>query len=545
MRTASPPRPPRAAGLSRSLAFALALALAPASLAVAQSASESLPAMGSSAAMRITPADEARFGAMVLRELRRQELILDDPLIDAWLQGVGFRVAAASDEPEHAYTFFMLRDRRINAFATLGGLIGMNAGLVLAAEREAEVAGVLAHEVAHVTQRHVLRAMERAQQNQLPVMLAMLGAVAAASQSDARNSGDAMSAAVVGAQALMLQMQINHTRSNEAEADRIGIETLARAGFDPLGIADFFGRLARASRGNSAGWQVPEYLRTHPVTTTRIAEARDRAEQIARQPPPPLLRRQDDGHLLLPPGLRPEDGGRAIDDFAWARERLRVLSAASPRDAVAEYEAAEARRGSPAQRYGLGLALLRDGRGNEALTVLDALKREVPGQLWVRLAAAEAAHEAGLSEEAERRFEVLLADYPEHRAVSLAFAETLNAHGTAAAGQRALALLRPMLAKAPGDLLLQQRFGRAAELAGEPNRAAEAHAEAAFLAGRAEDALNQFDRLKQREDVDYVQRARVEARIAELMPVVLEMRRLGFRPQDGGRPRPGSSRSGS
>lgn len=544
MRSPPPFRRPRLARLPWLLAALLATATP--ALVLAQSSGSALPAMGSSAALQITPADEARFGAMVLRELRRQDAILDDPLIDAWLQGLGFRVAAASDEPDHGYTFFMMRDRRINAFATLGGLVGMNAGLILAAEREDEVAGVLAHEVAHVTQRHVLRAMERAQQNQLPIMLAMLGAVAAATQSEARNSGDAVSAAVVGAQALMLQMQINHTRSNEAEADRIGIETLHRAGFDPLGIADFFGRLARASRGNSAGWQVPEYLRTHPVNTTRIAEARDRAEQLARQPPPPrLLRRQDDSHLLLPPGLSPADASTAaIDDFDWARERLRVLSAASPRDAIAEYAGAM-QEGSDAQRYGLALALLRDGRGAEALRVLDTVSAHRQSHLWLRLASAEAAHAAGQTEEATRRFESLLTDYPRHRAVSLTFAQILNERGTPEAGGRALNVLRPMLAKAPRDLLLQQRFGRAAELAGDPNRASEAHAEAAFLAGRAEDALSQLDRLKQREDIDYVQRARVEARIAELMPVVLEMRRLGFRPQDGGRPRPGTTRGSS
>lgn len=543
MRSPRPSRRPRRARLPWLLAALLATATP--ALAQAQANGSALPAMGSSAALQITPADEARFGAMVLRELRRQDAILDDPLIDAWLQGLGFRVAAASDEPDHGYTFFMMRDRRINAFATLGGLVGMNAGLVLAAEREDEVAGVLAHEVAHVTQRHVLRAMERAQQNQLPIMLAMLGAVAAATQSDARNSGDAVSAAVVGAQALMLQMQINHTRSNEAEADRIGIETLHRAGFDPLGIADFFGRLARASRGNSAGWQVPEYLRTHPVNTTRIAEARDRAEQIARQPPPLLLRRQDDSHLLLPPGLRPADTRvAAVNDFDWARERLRVLSAASPRDAIAEYAGAK-ESGSDAQRYGLALALLRDGRGAEALRVLNTIPAHRQAHLWLRLASAEAAHAAGQAEEATRRFESLLTDYPRHRAVSLTFAQILNERDTPEAGSRALAVLRPMLAKAPRDLLLQQRFGRAAELAGDPNRASEAHAEAAFLAGRAEDALSQFDRLKQRDDIDYVQRARVEARIAELMPVVLEMRRLGFRPQDGGRPRPGTARGSS
>lgn len=530
-------------GLAAAL-FALGVAVAPP--ARAQSAGDALPEMGSSAATLITPAEEARYGAMILRELRRQDALVEDPLVEGWLQGLGFRVAAASAEPDHGYTFFMMRDRRINAFATLGGLVGMNAGLVLAAEREDEVAGVLAHEVAHVTQRHVLRSAEKSQQNQLPVMLAMLGAMAAASQSNARNSGDAMSAAVVGAQALMLQMQIDYTRSNESEADRLGIETLARAGFDPTGIADFFGRLARASRGNSGGWQAPEYLRTHPVTTTRIAEARDRAEKIARQPAPMLVRTEDDGHLLLPLPLRPADGDLGARDpaYAWARERLRVLSAATPRDAVAEYESA-AEEGDDARRYGHATALMRDGKGAAALARFEALLARHPDHLWVRLGAAEASHEAGRWDDATRRYEALLVDYRDHRAVSLSYAEALNERGTAEAGRRAQAVLRPLLASATDDLLLQQRFARASELAGDANRAAEAHAEAAFLAGRAEDALKQLDALKQRDDVDYVQRARVEARMAEWMPVVLEMRRMGLRPEDQGRPRQSGSRSAS
>ena len=197
------------------LPVALALALLPDLGVRAQSRPEALPQMGSSAASLITPADEARYGAMLMRELRRQDLLVADPLVEGWLQGLGFRVAASSGEPDHGYTFFMMRDRRINAFATLGGLVGMNAGLVLTAEREDEVAGVLAHEVAHVTQRHVLRSAEKSQQMQLPTMLAMIGALAAASQSNSRSSDDAMQAAVVGAQALMAQMQINYTRGNE------------------------------------------------------------------------------------------------------------------------------------------------------------------------------------------------------------------------------------------------------------------------------------------------------------------------------------------
>ncbi|WP_051282626.1 M48 family metalloprotease [Silanimonas lenta] len=526
--------------LRRPTALALALALLlPAAGVPAQSRPETLPQMGSSAATLITPADEARYGQMVLRELRRQDLLLDDPLVEGWLKGVGFRVAAASGEPDHGFTFFMLRDRRINAFATLGGLVGMNAGLVLTAEREDEVAGVLAHEVAHVTQRHVLRSVEKAQQAQLPAMLAMIGVIAAAARSDSASADDAVQAAVVGGQALVAQMQIDYTRSNESEADRIGIDTLHRAGFDPLGIADFFGRMERASRGNSGGWQVPEYLRSHPVTTTRVAEARDRAEALLRQRRPAPSLREGDGHLLLPAALRPAAATPvpASDDFPWARERLRVLSATSPREALAEYEQAAEDGAGPARRYGHALALMRVGRAAEAARLLEDLLESQPKHLWLRLAAAEASHRAGRPREASDRFEALVADYPQHRAVTLAYAEVLNERGDAASGRRAQQLLRPLLAAAPADLQLQQRFARASELAGDANRAIEAHAEAAFLSGRAEDALKQLDGLKQRDDVDYVQRARIEARMAEIMPVVLEMRRIGLRPQDQGRGR--------
>jgi len=518
--------------------MALAALLAAPPVSLAQATAEALPQMGSSAAQLITPADEARFAGMLMRELRREELLLDDPLVEGWLQGLGYRVAAASDEPEHDFTFFLMRDRRINAFATLGGLVGMNAGLVLTAQREDEVAGVLAHEVAHITQRHVLRSVERAQQVQLPTLLAMLGAVAMASQSDSRSSDDAIQAAVVGAQAWLAQQQINYTRSNEAEADRIGIETLARAGFDPLGIADFFGRMERSSRGNSGGWQAPEYLRTHPVTTTRIAEARDRAEAIARQPRPTATALRRDAHLLLPAGLGlyGETAPGASDDFHWARERLRVLSAPTARAALAEFEKAAADGEDGIEtRYGHALALLRNGRATEASARLDALLAERPGQLWLRIAAAQAQHEAGQVTEASARFETLLREYPGHRAISLTYAQALNERGDTASGRRAQILLRPLLGAGSADPLLQQRFARASELAGDANRATEAHAEAAFLAGRAEDALNQLESLKLRDDVDYVQRARVEARMAEITPIVLEMRRAGLRTQDQAR----------
>ena len=212
-------------------ALLLTLMLAPAGPAPAQD-SLRLPDIGSSAGELLTPARQEEYGGMMLRELRNYGYLLDDPLIDDWLQALGDRLGAYSDRPEQRYTLFMLRDRQINAFATLGGYIGVNAGLVLTAEREDEVAAVLAHEMAHVTQQHVLRGVERAQRDQIPILLGMLAAVVAAQAAGGSSSGDASQAAIISAMGLMQQNQINYTRANEHEADRLGIRALARSGYD-------------------------------------------------------------------------------------------------------------------------------------------------------------------------------------------------------------------------------------------------------------------------------------------------------------------------
>jgi len=519
-------------------ALSLALGLA----CSAQAQDRGLPDIGSSAGEVIDPRLEAEYGAYVLYELRRLGLVLDDPLVDSWLQGMGYRLAAASDTPRQSFTFFMMRDRQINAFATLGGYIGMNAGLVMTAETEAEVAGVMAHEIAHVSQRHVLRSVERAQKDQLPIMLAMIGAIAAAqaSQPDrtAANRRDssatnATAAAITGAMALMQQRQIDYTRSNESEADRVGIQTLARAGYDPNGMADFFERMQRSQRGNRGGYQLPEYLRSHPVTTTRISETRQRAEQLASNQTVSAFPTRGTANPLLP-GQFSLGAGAALgasDNFGWARERLRVLSADSPADAVREYRALERAPGattSDAQRYGLALAKMRGGHPAEAEKTLEDLLQRHPGQLWLEMAMAEAAALAGRDSVASQRFDSLLARHPDSRAVRLAYAQVLGALDTPAAGRRSQEVLRPLLATSGSDPLFQRSFARASELSGDMVRAGEAYAEAAFLNGRAVDALNQLDALKQRDDLDYYQRARIEARIAAITPVVLEMRRQGI-----------------
>jgi predicted Zn-dependent protease len=497
-----------------------------------------LPDMGSSAAELLTPQQEHDYGAYTLYELRRMGLLLEDPLVGDWLDGLGHRIAAASDRPEQDYTFFLMRDRDINAFATLGGFVGANAGMVLAAESEDEVAGVIAHEVSHVTQRHVLRAVERAKKDQLPILLATLGMIVAASGSHSSDSTNAMNAAVIGGQALAAQRRIDYTRENEAEADRIGIQTLARAGYDPSGMADFFERMQRLGRGNSGGYNAPDYLQSHPVTTLRLSEARDRAARLKADGPMPTASNvpATSSPLLLPSYVMTGGAGATpVRMFAWARERLRVLSAESPDASLREYDAlARSRDGrlDPAERYGRAIAMLRVGHPAAAEAELQALAKAEPANLWLALALAEAAHGARKDELARARFDALLAAYPHHRAVSLTYADALVEMDTADAGRRAQAVLRPLLADGAEDALLQKSFARASELAGDPARAREAYAEAAYLNGRAEDALSQLTELLKRDDLDYVQRARIEARIAAITPVALELRRQGLKPED-------------
>ncbi|HHW4678448.1 MAG TPA: M48 family metalloprotease [Xylella sp.] len=514
-----------------------------------------LPDIGSSAGQVLTPARQSEYGKLMMAELRNYGYVLEDPLLQGWLQSIGERLAANSDQPQQPFTFVLLKERQINAFATLGGYVAVNSGLLLTAEREDEVAAVLSHEIAHITQKHVLRSVERAQRDQIPILLGMLAAVIAAQRVGGNSSGDATMAGITSAIGFMQQRQINYTRSNEAEADRLGIRTLARSGYDVEAMAGFFERMSLATRGNSGGDQVPDYLQTHPVTVTRISEAKARAEQFKKKKEltigvgvPSLMSRERWGlnrvlpsvsaNPLLPTVLQPAYGvlfRGSSGQFGWVKERLRVLSAKSPDSALREYEVL--RRNTTGglnefQRYGLALAQLRSGSHlvevmQEFRTLLDMH----PDNVWLALALAQTQARAGQRREAGERFDALLRRLPGQRAVVLLYAEMLNEGGNLQDGKRAQGLLLPLQQQLAEDALFQETFARASELAGATARASEAYAEAAFLNGRPEQALIQLQALK-KQNLDYVTRARVDARIAAITPTVLEMRRQGVRDPD-------------
>lgn len=537
-----------------------------AALAGAREQDVRLPDIGSSAAALVSPQELHDYGASALQEMRAMDYVLDDPLLADYINALGYRLVSASANPRVSFTFFVVRDEQINAFAMPGGFVAANAGLITAMGSEDELAGVLAHEISHVQQNHILRAFEDQKKMSVPILLGMLGVMIAS----AHRTDDAGVAAMVTGQSMMLQRQINFTRGDEAEADRVGIQTLARAGFDPNAMAGAFQALQKVMRVNGA--DVPEFLLTHPLDTKRIAEAKARAQQLGCPSPPKLAaiaKPRGDGLNLDLPGTPPPSAGGTADAtgaeaasaaattsvdargsgagvlprvtvtacvarsdgdsyFDLMRERTRVLAAGSPTAMRAYY--ADNLRDDPdfdtlANRYGYALALTRAGDAKAAIGELRPLVARNPASPPLRLALAAAADQSGDKATALKTFAALAGDFPGNRAITLGYADALLAQTDADAARHALALLRPQVERHGDDPDLQKSYGRANELAGDKVRAAEAYAEAAWLTGHAEDALNQLKRLSKDADLTYYQRSRIDARITQMTPTVLERRK--------------------
>ena len=530
-----------------------------------------LPDIGSSAGAVLSPTEEHDYGASMLHELRGMNLVLDDPLLNDYINDLGYRLVAHSDKTERSFTFFIVNDREINAFATPGGFVAVNAGLITIADNESELAGVMSHEIAHITQQHMLRAFEQAQKATLPIALAMLGALIASRGA----SGDAAEAVMATGTSLMQQTQINFTRQDEAEADRVGIQTLARAGFDPDAMGDFFARMDRALRPGNDDSNYPSLLRTHPVNTSRISDARSRAAVIKQQQgnsaasvkattcgydvcdesyynstgtqkdtAPAAAKVAPNASALIAslkdktPELQTAapaapTPAQLRERWLMMRERVRVLSADNKTSIVSYYTDSFRTKpdfDKPANHYGYALALIQDRQPDKALQQLQPLLKAHPDDLALNLAQARADLDAGRRGKALGQYAELSRHSPENRPITLAYAEALLVSGDKADARRAQDLLRPMMAETDDNPDVYLVFGRACELAGETVRAGMAHADAAYLSGRAMDALTQLQTLAKRQDLDYYQRSRIESRINEFTPVVLELRHRGVKP---------------
>ncbi|HZX30493.1 MAG TPA: M48 family metalloprotease, partial [Rhodocyclaceae bacterium] len=259
----------------RLTALALAFVLALPSLHA-----DELPELGDAASDDLSLATEKKIGQQIMHEIRwRDPSYLDDPDVESYLNQLGSRLASASSDPAIGFHFFPVNDLSINAFAMPGGFIGVHTGLILSAQTESELAGVLAHEVSHVTQRHIARQISKEKQLSIASMLGMAVALLAA-----RSNSQVASAAIVSGQATAVSAQLAFSRDFEREADRSGFEILSKAGFDVRGMSNFFERLQRAGRLYETN--APVYMRTHPITGERMSDMQNREHQVAyRQVP--------------------------------------------------------------------------------------------------------------------------------------------------------------------------------------------------------------------------------------------------------------------
>ena len=443
---------------------------------------DELPDIGDSTGALITPAQEQALGRAFMRSVRQQARLVDDPDIEGYVVQLGQRLAANSDSPGYPFTFFVVDDPTINAFAGPGGYIGVHTGLLLAARNESELAGVMAHEIAHVTQRHLLRAYEATQRMSLPTAAAMIAAILLG----AATSSDAGIAAATAIQAGSIQRQLNFTRANEKEADRIGIQILARTGVDPYGMPGFFERLQATTR--LYGSRMPEFLSTHPVTTSRIAESLARAEQYGHQ------------------------GRRDSLTFQLVRARLKVLGSSDPARTLKEFEALANKKDAPPQaRYGLALALARNGDAGRARRLLQALLRSDPDRIIYRTSLAELDIDDGRPRQGLKRLADTLKLYPGDITVSRYYVRALLQNGQA---EKARSLVLDLLKKQPRDTpALYRLLAQAASATNRPWETRAATAEIYYMRGQTHAAISQLKQALGYKQLDYYERARLEARL--------------------------------
>jgi predicted Zn-dependent protease len=469
----------------RFLAWLLAASLAFLPRAFAQNSPVQLPDLGDASGSELSLPTERRLGESVMREIRRDPDYLDDPEIAEYLNGLGARLVAAAPGARQDFELFAIRDSSINAFALPGGFIGVHTGLISASDNESEIASVLAHEMAHVTQRHIARQIGIQKQMQMPMMVAMAAALLLA-----RSRPDLASGAAMAAQGSAIQAQLSFSRDFEREADRIGFQTLAGSGFDVRAMGAFFEKMQRLTRIVDSG-NVPSYLRSHPVTAERIADAQNRAERLPYK--------------------------QYLDTLEYHLVRAKIRAeAAEVHDAVKLFgEAVNDRRfaNEPGARYGLAVALLRAREPKRAEAEIARLRADKIASPMIETLAARARVALGDKASALALLKTALVRYPHRRSILYAILGTLQDQGRF---DDVLAALAEPLRLYQRDPKLHE--ARAKAYAGLGKRLLQHQAQAEFylLQGSLPAAIEQLQLAQSSGDGNFYDLSVVDARLKEL-----------------------------
>ncbi len=464
------------------LPLALALCLFPLAPWAIEIEKIQLPEMGDSAGAMISPAQEQELGAGFFRYLHSQAEINEDLEIQQYIQSIGKQLAAHSDTPSSPFYFFVVMDNNINAFAGPGGYIGVNSGLILLTEAESELASVMAHEIAHVTQRHLYRSIEAASKMSIPTVAATLAAILIGTQSPRMGQ-----AALMAIQAGSIQFQIDFTRDHEKEADRVGMQTLAGANYDPRSMPTFFERLQQSTRYYGKG--VPEFLRTHPVSENRVADTRGRAETYPYKQYPDSL-----GYLLT-------------------KAKIAAITAENKMTAMQHFNTLE-QQGTAEQRavarYGMGLLHLQTQQYNLAADIFQKLVDQYPNQPHYIAALARTAVDNREYEKANVLFARAVQSFPNNDAIKIEYTRALLKN---AQPQQARQILLSV-----SDSLKQQAFyfELLAQIHADLQQPGESHrfmAEHYYASGQAEDAIMQIRLAKKEKNLSYQLQAILDERL--------------------------------
>ncbi len=477
-----PGRPP--SRHCRSWGWLLALVLAPAYAGNPIN----LPDLGDPSELSLTPQMERKLGRITMRRLYRH--LADDMETQSYLQEMGGRLAMRNHLTKQHFHFSVLKDPRINAFAAPGGVVVLNSGIFLNAQDQHETAAVLAHEIAHVTQRHLARRFSRRAGLSLGTAVALIGAIALASVDPELGK-----AAITMGPAALIQREINFTRSHEQEADRVGMQLLHRADYDPTGMPRFFYRLLRSTR--YAHSLAPEFLRTHPLAENRMAETQALA-------------------LSYQPAEYPQDL-----DFELTKARLELLRLGGPLQAAKHFRGKLEQPASDlsahqlaALRYGYALALTASGEFSEAQEYIDALLLENSANLSYLLAAGRLELAQGRLEEGLRLLQQAQRLYPERLEPILEQAAGLLAADRATDAQRLLrdyGRFQQDLGRRYYELLAQAEIG-----AGFRAESDLALAEFHYLGSGTQKAIDHLKGTLQQQSLNHYNRQRIQARLQQL-----------------------------
>ncbi len=454
---------------------------------------DELPDLGDVSQSALSPVQERKLGEGIMAQIRSNPAYLDDPEVTDYLNTLGYRLVANSPDPAGPFEFFAIADSSINAFALPGGFVGVHSGLLLSAQSESELASVLSHEIAHVTQRHIARLIAAQQRVGLATMAALAVAILAA-----RSNTQVSAAAIAAAQAGAIQSQLNFTREHEREADRIGLQIMEKSGFDVHAMPTFFERLQKATRVYETG--APSYLRTHPLTFERIADIQGRIQDVPFRQVPDSL------------------------EFQLVRARLSADDG-NARAAVANFDRmiAEHKFGTEAAtRYGLVVALLRAGdkaRARKEMAVLQGLKAKSP---MMDALAAQTLIAVGEIEKGLASYREALRVNPNRRALIYGYADALITANKAA---EVVQFLNGRLDGRGGDPQIYEFQARAYTVMGKRLLQHRAVAEVYALRGNFPAAIEQLQIAQKAGDGDFYQKSSVEARLKELMALDAENRR--------------------